>query len=115
MYMTMSPLAAVLLFEHLELAKSGSLSARKSEPVAAAAGDSESLLHGFRVFVSSSGRVFSLDDVADMPAPSAEPVIIQGLRCLAFLGAEEWQTLGPVQTSHILMREEANKTLKSLF
>jgi len=91
------------------------MSARKPESAAAAAGDSTSLLHGFRLFVSSSGRVFSLDNVADMPAPSAKPVVIQGLRCLAHLGADDWQTLGPVQTSHMLMREEANKTLKLLF
>jgi hypothetical protein len=113
MYMTMSSVAALLLFEHLERSKC--MSDRKPEPVAANAGDSESLLPGFRLFVSSSGRVFSRDNVADMPASSVRPVIIQGLRCLAHLGAEEWQLLGPVQTAHMFMQEEASKTLKSLF
>ena len=46
--------------------------------------------------------MFSLTD-ADMPAQSALPTIVEGLRCLAHLPASDWTTLGPVKTARQLV------------
>jgi len=41
-----------------------------------------------------------------MPAQSALPTIIEGLRCLVHLPASDWTTLGPVKTARQLVADE---------
>ena len=74
-FMRMPSLASLLLFEYLEVRKSEHLSQ-------AAACSSPAPLHGFRMFVSSTRRIFSLTD-ADMRARRAMPTVIRGLQCLS--------------------------------
>jgi len=72
--------ASLLLFKHLQMRKLEDASA------AGAAGCSSLLLHEFCTFVSSSGRVGTLADT-DVPVRCAQPIVVQGLRCLARLPA----------------------------
>jgi Leucine-rich repeat (LRR) protein len=99
-FMRMTKLSSLLLFEYLD--------ARKLEDtaVSGAKGGSSSLLHGFRMFVSSSRRVFSLTP-ADVPSLGARPTVLQGLRCLARLSAQAWELLGPMKTAREYVEEEA--------
>jgi len=92
-FMRMTKLASLLLFAYLDT--------RKLEDAASGAkGGSSSLFHGFRMLMSSSGRVFSLTP-ADAPALGARPTVLQGLRCLARLSAQAWELLGPMKTPGI--------------
>jgi ankyrin repeat protein len=99
-FMRMTNLASLLLFEYLDT--------RKLQDTAAsgAKGGSSSLFRGFRMFVSSSRRVFSLTP-ADVPAPGARPTVLQGLRCLARLSAPAWELLGPMKAAREYVEEEA--------
>jgi len=101
-FMRMPRLAACLLFGYLETCK---FEFASSTGAAGGRGGRDALSHGFCTFVSSAGQVFSLTD-ADMPAQSALPTIVEGLRCLAHLPASDWTTLGPVKTARQLVAEE---------
>jgi hypothetical protein len=91
-FMRMTPLASILLFGYLE--------ARKMADTASsgAAGGRSSLIHGFRMFVSSSKQVFSLTK-ADVLVLGAKPTVFQGLRCLSRLSGKAWALLGPMKTA----------------
>jgi len=99
-FMRMPRLSACLLFGYLETCK---FECASSGGAAGGRGGRDTLLHGFCTFVSSAGQVFNLTD-ADMPARSALPTIIEGLRCLAHLLTSDWKTLGPVKTARQLVR-----------
>ena len=90
-FMRMPTLAALLLFQYLNVRK-------LEEDASPAAGSSSSLFHGFRMFVSSSRRVFSLTET-DVPARHAKKTVLQGLRCLSQLSAQAWELLGPMKTA----------------
>jgi len=90
-FMRMPKLVSLLLFEHLEVCK------LENASTAGAARGSNALSHGFCMFVSSSHRVFSLQD-ADAPACHAQPIVMQGLQCLARLPAPAFEMMGPVRT-----------------
>lgn len=81
-------LASLLLFETLE--------ARKVHGTSAGEDVGESL-HGFRMLVSSSPRVFGLS-AADVPAPGAMTAVFDGLRCLSRLTAQGLSAIGPATT-----------------
>ena len=57
--------------------------------------ESRAALHGFTSFVSSQGHLFRLTR-ADAPGGGA--IVAEGLRCMARLGAAEWEAMGSVQT-----------------
>jgi len=105
-FMTMKPVASVLLFQHLELRKLGCMQAVKaaSSSAAGAAGASLPSLYGFDLFASSGGRVSHAAD-ADRSAPYM-PAIIQGLRCLTHLRDAEWEMIGSVRTARQLFQAD---------
>jgi hypothetical protein len=101
-YMKMSSMASLLVFERLEFTKHGCMLNMQGGKADAASATSaggnkcgRSPLHGFRLCVSSSGRVFKLSD-DDMPAPGVIRMTVLGQRCLVHLEAEEWETIGPM-------------------
>jgi len=102
-----SRLASLLLFEYVKL--------RKFEDVSTAGaakqrgGANHDWLQGLSSFVSSVGHVFRLSS-ADMPARSAVPTIVQGLRCLAHLRDPQWEVKTARQFFHtdlLLLRAPA--------
>jgi len=101
-FMTMSSLASLLLFQLLELRNLRFVQSGKAED-AGSSQAAEPLLHGFQLFASSEGGVFHATD-ADRPARNMP--IIQGLRCLAHLRDSDWETLGPVKTAREFLQEE---------
>jgi len=105
-FMTMPSLASLLFFQHLELRKLECMQSGKAGSASAAgvAVASASLLHGFKLCVSSGGRVFHTADT-DRPTRNM-PAIIQGLRCLAHLRDSDWEMLGPVKTARDFLQEE---------
>lgn len=104
--------------EFLQISKPGSmlffecLPARKLQhaATAGAAADNTSVLHGFRMFVSSSKALFSL--TSDVPARSVMPAVIAGLQCQVRLSEQAWRLLGPVKTINQLLQE--TKQVRSL-
>ena len=84
----MSKLASLLLFGYLDV--------RKLEDSSPAAGSTSALFHGFRMFVSSSRRIFGLT-AADVPARGAKEIVFCGLECLSRLSSEAWEMIGPMK------------------
>ena len=92
-FMRMPKLVSLLFFEYLEACKLEEASA------AGASGGNNLFLHGFCMFVSSSGRDFSFTNSdAHHVARHARPTVVQGLRCLAQLPALAFEMMGPVRT-----------------
>jgi hypothetical protein len=89
-FMVMNSLVSSLLFQHLQFTKFQNLYSTSA--------DGRLLLYGFRLFVTSAGRVFNLDD-ADMPARSDVLTVVEGLKCLTQLPEIEWDMLGPFQAA----------------
>jgi hypothetical protein len=103
-FLRMHKLASLLLFEFLEV---GKLQDNSSSGPAR----SQSLLfQGFRMFISSSGLMFSLTD-QDAPARRVMPFVRQGLQRLAQLPAEAWGMMGPVSTAKDFLSGVATKSV----
>jgi len=109
MLMTMSPLAALLLFTHLELRKQGCLRppapphAAMAAAAGAAGGGRPHWQHGSVLLISSSGRTFSLTP-ANAPPRAVMLVVVAGLRCLARVAGSTWGVLGRVESGADLCR-----------
>jgi len=104
-FMQMPSLTASLPFGYLESCKLAHVSS-------GSAVGSRTFLHGFSSFVSSAGRVFRMNN-ADMPARSAVPTIVEGLRCLAHLRDHNCEMLGPVMTVRALLHADSLHVLSA--
>jgi len=105
-FLRMSKLASLLLFEYLQVRKLENNSSQGP------AGSERLLFQGFSMFISSSGRMFSLTD-QDEPARRVMPFVRQGLQRLARLPAEAWEMMGPVSTARDYLYGLANPSISA--